>query len=43
MLRAVRTERTELQRELIDLTRRIRHIEVRLSELDKADHLLEGD
>lgn len=41
--RAVRIERLELQQELIQLTRRMRHVEKRLSELDKADNLLEGD
>ena len=41
--RAVRIERMELQRELIGITRRIRSIEDRLAELDKADLLLEGE
>jgi hypothetical protein len=43
LLRAVRIERMELQQELIVITRRIREIEGRMGELEKADGLLEGD
>jgi hypothetical protein len=43
LLRAVRIERMELQRELIGITKRIRQIEDRMNELAKADGLLEGD
>lgn len=43
LIQAVRIERMELQQELIGITRRIRKIEDRMSELDKADGLLEGD
>jgi hypothetical protein len=43
LLRAVRIERMELQRELIGITKRIRQIEDRMNELSKADGLLEGD
>jgi len=39
--RAVRVERMGLQQELIQLSRRISFIETRLTELDKADNLLE--
>lgn len=40
---AVRVERLELQREKIDLSKRLSQIENRLVELDKADALLEGE
>lgn len=43
LVRAVRIERMELQVELIRITKRIRHIEDRMVELDKADGLLEGE
>jgi len=43
LIQAVRIERMELQRELIGITKRIRKIEDRMGELDKADGLLEGD
>jgi hypothetical protein len=43
LIRAVRLERMELQRELIVITRRIREIEDRMEQLDKADGLLEGE
>jgi len=42
LMRAVRIERMELQQELIAASRRIREIESRMEELDKADNLLEG-
>jgi hypothetical protein len=41
--RAVRIERMELQQELITITKRIRQIEDRMVDLDKADNLLEGE
>lgn len=41
--RAVRVERMELQQELSTMSKRIRQIEARMAELDKADDLLEGD
>ena len=41
--RAVRIERMELQQELIRITRRLREIEDRMGDLDKADGLLDGD
>ena len=43
LVRAVRIERMELQGELIRITKRIRQIEDRMVELDKADGLLEGE
>lgn len=43
LVRAVRIERMELQAELISITKRIRQIENRMGELDKADGLLEGE
>lgn len=41
--RAVRIERMELQLELSSMSKRIRQIENRMAELDKADSLLEGE
>lgn len=41
--KAVRVERMELQKELTIMSKRIRQIEDRLDELDKADNLLEGE
>jgi predicted ribosome quality control (RQC) complex YloA/Tae2 family protein len=41
--KAVRIEKMELQQELIQLSKRIGWIENRLSELEKADNLLEGE
>lgn len=43
LVRAVRLERMELQVELIRITKRIRQIEDRMVELEKADGLLEGE
>ena len=43
LVRAVRIERMELQVELTRITKRIRQIEDRMVELDKADGLLEGE
>ena len=43
LVRAVRIERMQLHQELITITKRIRDIEFRMRELDKADGLLEGD
>ena len=43
LTRAVRIERMELQVELLRITKRIRQIEDRMVELDKADGLLEGE
>lgn len=40
--RAVRIERMELQQELMKVTRRVREIEERMAQLDKADDLLDG-
>lgn len=42
LLRAVRIERMELSVEMTAITKRIRQIEDRMKELDKADGLLEG-
>lgn len=43
LVRAVRLERMELQVELIRITKRVRQIEDRMVELEKADALLEGE
>ena len=43
LIRAVRIERMELQQELLGMTKRIRQIEARIVELDKADGMLEGE
>lgn len=43
LLKAVRIERMELQKELTGMSRRIRQIEDRMAELDKADNLLDGE
>ncbi len=41
--RAVRIERMQLQQELTAASKRIREIENRMEELDKAENLLDGD
>lgn len=43
LLRAVRIEKMELSQEMTKIVKRMRQIEARMSELDKADGLLEGD